>query len=621
MKKLLFILFTLFSACLSAQETSWVKQHYSKTEVYIPMRDGTRLFTAIYRPRDSGRNYPVLLNRTCYSVRPYGTDNYKSRLGPGERLARDGYIFVYQDVRGRYMSEGTFDNMRPQLSDAEKSDPDAFDESTDTYDTIDWLVKNVPGNNGRVGMWGISYPGFYTAVGALCDHPALKASSPQAPIADFFFDDFHHHGAFMLSYFFAVPVFGFQKDSATTESWYTIHRPATSDAYDFFLDMGSLARGAEYQGEGNVFWQQLTVHPDYDQFWQRRSLTPHLKGVSHAVMTVGGWFDAEDLYGPLTIYDKLEHDGTENYNTLVMGPWSHGDWARTGGEQKIGDISFGDSISEFYRQKIEYRFFTHFLKEGGSGETGLPEAYVFDTGKKEWKAFAQWPPRPAVKRTLYFHENGRLNRQAPAAGEVCSEFISDPANPVPYSQAREIVFTPRSYMTSDQRENASRPDVLVFETDTLAEDLTLAGNILARLQVSTTGTDADWIVKLVDVFPGDPAGREENLSNYHMLVRSEMMRGRFRNSYEKPEPFVPGKITEVNVPLQDVFHTFKKGHRIQIQVQSTWFPLIDRNPQKFVPNIFRARDSDFVKATHRVYHDAEHATAVEIMVLDNNTNQ
>lgn len=622
MKKFTLILFVYLAGTLVlyAQDENYVKEHYSKTEQYIPMRDGARLYTVIYTPKDTDREYPIMLNRTCYSAGPYG-EEYKKLLGPNKRLMEDGYVFVYQDVRGRYMSEGVFDNMRPQLTTGEKAHEKAIDESTDTYDTIDWLIRHVENHNGRVGMWGISYPGYYTAVGTLSGHPALKASSPQAPIGDFFFDDFHHRGSFLTSYFFAIPVFGFHKDGPVKELWFPMKDPGTKDSYDFFLEMGPLKNGLAYQGKENFFWKQITGHPHYDEFWQERSLIPHMKGVGHAVMTVGGWFDAEDLYGPLHIYQALERDDTDNYNTLVMGPWSHGDWARKSGIQQVGDICFGDSISAFYQKEIEYTFFTHFLKGSGDRQTGLPEAYVFDTGKKEWHTLPAWPPENAVARSLFLHNNGELSWEKPSGSDSVSTFVSDPAKPVPYSQAREVVFTPRSYMTSDQRDNATRPDVLVFETDTLMEDMTLAGDILAGLQVAVSGTDADWIVKLIDVFPAYTPDDEHtpegvHLSNYHMLVRSEIMPGRYRNSFEKPEPLEPGKITEIQVPLQDVFHTFKKGHRIQVQIQSTWFPLFSRNPQKFVPNIYEAEESDYIKATHKVYHNTSHPSRIEVTVLE-----
>lgn len=615
----------LISPYLHSQGTSFIEENYQKYEYQVPMRDGTKLHTAVYVPKDASKKntYPFLMQRTCYSVRPYGVDKYPARLGPSELLAKDKYIFVYQDVRGRYMSEGTFDNMRPQLPKGLKPSKTAIDESTDTYDTIEWLIKNIQFNNGKVGQWGISYPGFYAAVGTVSNHPALKASSPQAPIADFFFDDFYHHGAYFLSYFFATPVFGYQKTANTPDAWYGEYfpKPETRNAYDFFLELGSLKNADKYYKENNFFWQDLSNHPNYDDFWQRRNLLPHLRNINHAVLTVGGWFDAEDLYGPLNIYKTIEKNNpTAKHNSLVMGPWSHGDWARNTAQQIIGNIYFGDSLSYKYQRDIEFPFFTYFLKEEGNLKN-IPEAYLYDTGTLEWKKFEQYPSPKRKTQKLYFHEGGKLSFDAPTKPESFSEFISDPHKPVPYAENLDIVFTPRKYMTDDQRENARRPDVLVFQSEVLEEDITLGGELLAKLQVAITGTDSDWIVKLIDVLPNDAKNHESTpkhiqLAGYQMLVRSETMRGRFRNSFEKPEPFVPNQLTEVSFRLQDVLHTFKKGHRIMIQVHSTWFPLIDRNPQKYVENIFKAEDTDFIKAMHRVFHSNQAASYLEVDILE-----
>ena len=593
---------------------------YEKKEVYIKMRDGVKLFTTIYSPKDKSRKYPYLMTRTPYSVAPYGEDTLRSSLGPSAYLMQDGYIFVYQDVRGRWMSEGSYDNMRPQLPTTDKKKQKGIDESTDTWDTIDWLLKNVKGNSGKVGQWGISYPGFYTAVGAASNHPALVASSPQAPIADFFFDDFHHHGAYFLSYWLATSVFGYQKEGPTKEPWYTMVDPKTPDAYQFFMDMGPLKNASNWYGEDNEFWQQLSEHPNYDSFWQKRNLLPHLRHIDHAVLTVGGWFDAEDLYGPLQIYKTIEKHNPKATNKLVMGPWSHGDWARNTPQQRVGYIHFGDSLSAFYQKNIEFPFFTRHLK--GAKAPELAEATVFDTGEKAWKQFAAWPPVQAQTQTYYFQDQQKLNTSAPQASSTTpyAEFVSDPAKPVPYTDEIKVVFTPRAYMTGDQRHNARRPDVLVFETGVLEEDVTLSGELLARLMVSTDQSDADWVVKLIDVYPANYPDDPKNpahirLGGYQQLVRSETFRGRFRNSYEKPEPFTPNQVTEVKFPLQDVLHTFKKGHKIMVQVQSSWFPLIDRNPQKWVPNIFEANEEDFVKATHRVYHSKENPSYLQVQVL------
>lgn len=614
MKKLLMLpfLFLCLSALGQEKKPNYVAENYTKQEVRIKMRDGLELFTAIYSPKDTSKKYPIVMQRTPYNCAPYGPDQFKRSIAPNETMMKEGYIVVYQDVRGRYMSDGLYDNMRGYIPN--KKGKTEVDEASDTYDTIDWLVKNVANNNGNVGTWGISYPGYYASYSLLSGHPALKAVSPQACISDFFFDDFHHNGAYLLSYWKVTPLFGPQKTKPTTEAWFKFPNVGTNDDYQFFLNAGPLVNLDKYYDSSNEFWQQLKEHSSYDEFWQKRGLLQHLKNIKPAVMIVGGWFDAEDLYGPLNTYSTIEKS-SKNYNTIVMGPWSHGDWARNSEKQIIGNINFGDSISGFYQKNIEANFFRHFLKNNGKGENKLPEAYVFDTGRKEWKTYDAWPPKNTEKQQFYLQPQQKLTKNAGAVS--FEEFISDPKKPVPHSEdIKQQGLTPRKYMTDDQRFAARRPDVLVFETDVLAEDVTLAGDILAKLQVATTGTDADWIVKVVDVFPNDEPETKEvqpylKMSNYHMMVRSEVMRGRFRNSFVNPEPFVANEKTPVNVKLQDVFHTFKKGHKIQIQVQSTWFPLIDLNPQTFVPNIFYAKPEDFKKQTHRVYSDS----AIEFTVL------
>jgi putative CocE/NonD family hydrolase len=614
------------------QDSIFVRENYTKMEVSIPMRDGTKLFTCIYTPKDASEKntYPLIMQRTCYSVAPYGADEYKTVVGPSTTAMREKYIVVYQDVRGRWMSEGTFTNMTPHIADKKvKSGAKAdVDEASDTYDTIEWLLKNVKNHNGRVGQWGISYPGYYAIAGALSQHPALKASSPQAPIADFFFDDFHHNGALTLGYFWVFPLFGVQHPTPTNKAWYEFVKPPTRDGYQYLLDAGPLQTLTERHYKNDFFWNEHVEHPNYDDFWKKRNILPHLKNVKHAIMTVGGWFDAEDLYGPLNIYKTLEKNNPNTYNTLVMGPFGHGDWARNRDVHSLHNhIYFGDSISYFFQANIEAPFFKHFLKGAGDGKSGLPEAYLFDTGKKLWRTFTEYPVKTAQKRTLYFHSDGKLRFTAPSDSantpQAATEYVSDPAKPVPFTEDRTTTARlPRPYMSEDQRFAASRPDVLVFQTDTLTEDITLGGEITAMLNVSTTGTDADWVVKLIDVYPG----WEENhaymphkniiLSNYQQMVRSEIMRSRFRNSFEKPEALKPNERTAINFRLQDVLHTFKKGHRIMVQVQSTMFPLFDRNPQTFVENIYKAKASDFVKATHRVYHSSQYSSGLQVQVLE-----
>jgi len=645
MRALLLLFYLFLPALLLAQPAdTYVRDNYIKYEYKIPMRDGTKLHTAVYVPKDASATvkYPMMMQRTCYSVAPYGTDKYAQQLGPSPTLQKDKYIFVYQDVRGRWMSEGAWTNMTPNVPDAPPVAatiskrkgkvlplvPGATygpDESSDTFDTIEWLLKNIPNNNGRVGQWGISYPGFYATASLPDAHPALKAVSPQAPIADFFFDDFHHNGAFIQAYLFTYPVFGVQHPAPTPDAWYNndFIKADTRDGYAFQLGVGPLKNVAAKYYPNNFYWKETVEHPNYDEFWQKRSILPYLKNVKPAVMTVGGWFDAEDLYGPLNTYKTIEKNNPGAYNTLVMGPFGHGRWSRETGHTLHSNIYFGDSVATFYQRNIEAKFFNHFLKgrgdaSPGDGKTSLPEAYLFDTGRKEWKTFDKWPVSSAQTMSYALASNGSLTQQ-PGNGSGFLEFISDPNKPVPYTEDNTTTmgFTPFNYMSEDQRFAGSRPDVLTFQTDVLTGDMTLGGEITARLKVSTTGTDADWVVKLIDVYPGDepnhPYMPNKNiiLSNYQQMVRSEVMRGRFRNSFEKPEPFRPGEITDVTFRLQDVLHTFKKGHRIMIQVQSTWFPLIDRNPQTFVPNIYQADEKDFQKATHRVYDNS----VIDVQVL------
>jgi len=598
---------------------SYVKDNFNKKEVTITMRDGIKLHTTIYSPKDTSQSYPILLKRTPYSSKPYGENKFLEKIGPNSHLMKEGNIIVYQDVRGRWMSEGVYDNMRAYIPN-KKSDKD-IDESSDTFDTIDWLVKNVDNNNGNVGIWGISYPGFYATYATIDAHPALKAASPQACIGDFFFDDFHHNGAYLLSYFKATALFGTPKNKPVDTAWYTLPDLKTQDQYQFFLDAGPLKNLNKYYQYNTVdnpslrnnnqvddfFWEELIEHPNYDSIWQAKGIIQHLKNIKPTVATmiVGGWFDAEDLYGPLETYKNIEKYNPNNYNTMVFGPWDHGAWSRSKGKNIVGNYYFGDSISEFFQKNIETKFFNHFLKGKGDYNSGLPEAYVFDSGKKEWKTYDSWPPEGAVKASYFLSDDQTLTSKQTSNHGI--QFISDIKRPVPYSEDIKTVFTPRKYMTDDQRFAARRPDVLVFETAILEDDLTLAGDILAKLKVATTGTDADWIVKIIDVHPSKIEEQKEGmqdhlkLSNYHLMVRSEVMRGKFRNSFSYPEPFIPNKTTDVNIKLQDVFHTFKKGHKLQVQVQSTWFPLIDLNPQTFVPNIFKADKEDFKTQTHTVF--------------------
>ena len=609
----LFLLSIFSSVNLIAQNTFAVKENYIKTDTYITMRDGVKLFTSIYTPKNASadKKYPMLMQRTCYSIAPYGIDKYPNRLGPSAIMMKEGYIFVYQDVRGRYKSEGIFTNMTPQIDD-KKSQADV-DESSDTYDTIDWLIKNVINNNGKVGQYGTSYPGFYTAAGILSNHPALKASSPQAPISDFFFDDFHHNGSFLQSYLFTFPVFGIQKKDTTTTAWYSSQniKTGTKDGYQFGLDLGPLSNVDQYY-KNNFFWQETVNHPNYDAFWQKRGLLKHYTNdVKPAVMTVGGWFDAEDLAGPLNIYKTIEKKSPNTYNTIVMGPFGHGRWASETGHTMHSNVYFGDSIATFYQKEIESKFFNHFLKGNGDKNTGLPEAYLFDTGSKKWNTFDKWPIANVTKQKMFLGSNGTLSFTKPKTAGSTS-YLSDPLKPVPYTEDINTTtsFTPHNYMSEDQRFAGRRTDVLVFQTDVLTDDITLGGEIMSNLKIATTGTDADFFVKLIDVYPADEPNnsympnKNITLSNYWQMVRSEIMPARFRNSFEKPEALISGKKTDVNFRLQDVLHTFKKGHRIMIQVQSTAFPLFARNPQKFVANPYKATAKDYIKATQTVFNDS-----------------
>lgn len=614
--KYVFMMVLLGSLVLAKAQTNtgsnFFKDNYEELSFHIPMRDGIKLFTIVYVPKDKTKTYPFLLNRTPYNASNYA--NFRGGNYPSKYLIESGYMLVYQDVRGRYKSEGLYNNMTPNIPGNNPKNKKDIDESSDTWDTIDWLVKNVKGNNGRAGIYGVSYPGFYSAAALPDAHPALRAVSPQAPIADFFFDDFHHNGVYLQSYTGAFAVFGYQKKDTTSKNWFDeelgrFFKINAKDGYQYHLAQGPLKTFTEGIHRDNFFWKQIIDHPNYDTFWQKRSILPHLKNIKPAVLTVGGWFDAEDLYGPINIYKTIEKTTPTAKSTIVMGPWAHGDWARETGKSIHNHIYFGDSISTFYQVNIEKPFFEYYLKDVGNPE--IPEAYMYDTGIKKWEKFKQWPPTDIPPVNLYFGSDGRLSINKPLDKNAVFDYISDPAKPVPYtSQTEALTFTPRRFMSDDQRQAATRPDVLTFETDTLTDPVTIAGEILAKLKVAISTTDADFIVKLIDVYPQDHPNYEHNPANismggYQQLVRSEVFRGRFRNSFEKPEPFVPGQPTDVNIRLQDVLHTFKPGHKIMIQVHSTWFPYIDRNPQKYVDNIYKAEKEDFIKSTIKVFGSSE----------------
>jgi putative CocE/NonD family hydrolase len=574
------------------------------------MRDGVRLFTAIYAPNDRSKTYPILLLRTPYSIGPYGSDRYKGGIGPHEAFEKEGFIFVYQDVRGRFMSEGEFVHMTPHV--AHKMSDSDTDESTDTYDTIAWLLEHVPNHNGKVGQWGISYPGFYTSAGAIDSHPALKAVSPQAPVADFCWDDVYHHGAFLLAHWFGFLNRVRETREGLIEEWPDpIYEIETTDAYKFFMDVGPLKNVNETIFERkSPFWNDVTSHPNYDAFWQARNILPHLKNIKAAVMVVGGWYDREDLFGPLKTYQTIEEKNPDTFNMLVMGPWRHGGWLGSRGEE-LGDTDFGFATSEYFQDHIDLAFFKHFLKDDEEA-LNLPEALVFETGANRWRRFERWPPAAAKPTRFYLREDGALSCEGPGEGsDAHDSYISDPDRPVPHTRDNSRWIN-NTFYSEDQRFAARRPDVLVYQTDVLEEDVTLAGTIQASLFVSTTGTDADWVVKLIDVYPDDYGAK----SAQQTLIRAEVFRGRFRESYEEPKPFEPDEVAKVSFELWDVCHTFKRKHRIMVHIQSTWFPFIDRNPQKFVENIFEADEEDFVKAINRVYRSERYPSHVEVGVLE-----
>jgi len=617
MKRLAFLFLILFSIRAFAQtggpDATYIPDNYQKFEYQIPMRDGKKLFTAVYVPKDKSRKYPFMMDRTCYSVGPYGTDKYPRSLGPSPLFSRDGFIFVYQDVRGRWMSEGIYEEMTPEL-ETHKSNKDV-DEGTDTYDTIDWLIKNIPGNNGKVGVWGISYPGFYTTTALLSRHPALAAASPQAPIADLYRDDAYHNGAFMLvANFGFYPGFTNRQDDKPTMRRGKSFDPGTEDGYDFFLKMGSMRNSnLKYYKDTIRLWNEMLDHPNYDQHWKDRNVLTHLHDIKTPTLVTGGWYDAEDLYGAINTYKVLKEKNPSTPVYFAMGPWVHGGWARGNGDH-LGDVDFGGPTAPFYREKIEFAFFSHYLK---GTPMDIPAVSTFETGKNRWKTFASWPPKDAEEKKIYFLPGGKLSFDAPT-GNLKQEYVSDPNNPVPFL-AHKSMDMDREYMTADQRFLAERKDVLSFQTDILTEDVTLAGNLLANLKVSTTGTDADWVIKVLDVYPDTASnskwtGKDVKMGGYQQMVRSEAMRGKFRRGFDKPEPFTPGKITPVAFDLQDVLHTFKKGHRIMVQLQSTWFPLIDRNTQQF-QDIMKAKDSDFKAATHTIYSSAANPSFLQVRVM------
>ena len=618
-------------AAAANQTEEFIKTHYAKYEYRIPMRDGVKLFVSVYTPqaggfKDSGP-YPFLMTRTPYSCGPYGEDQMPKRLGVSEELLESGYIFVCGDARGRYQSEGVFQEMSPHIDD-KKSNKDV-DESTDMYDTVEFLLKHVANNNGNVGITGISYPGFYTSASIIDSHPAIKAASPQAPMTNLFFnDDAYHGGAFMLSANYGFYVFFYpQKNPVLTGESRKPFDFGTPDSYKFYLQAGPTGNlDKAFEGSNFLFHDQL-VHTTYDDYWKKRDLSLHMKNVHAAVMTVGGWFDAEDLSGPFKTFHAIDEFNPGAVNTLVVGPWTHGGWSVWDGD-RLGDVTFGSKTGVFFRQEIQFPFFEKYLK--GREEEALPKAYVFETGTDVWKKYDAWPPKSATAKMLYFRKGGGLSFEAPTEAKGVDEYVSDPAHPVPYiGYPASPGIVPQRYMTDDQRFASRRPDVLVYETEPLTEDVTIAGPVRPKLKVASSGTDSDFVVKLIDVYPEDypnppVAGPDMGkrilgaapvvMGGLQQLVRGEPMRAKFRDSWEKPTPLVPGKMVSVNSEMPDVNHTFRAGHRIMVQVQSSWFPLVDRNPQTFTDIPF-AKPEQFVKATESVYRNAEEPSGVEVLVV------
>jgi putative CocE/NonD family hydrolase len=615
-------------AAPDAPKEDYIRSHYTKYELRIPMRDGVRLFTAVYVPKDAASGpYPFLMDRTPYSVGPYGEDQYPRHLGPSEEFEKSGYIFVYQDVRGRWMSEGDYVEMRPHIDD--KKSPQDVDDASDTYDTIDYLLKHVPNNNGKAGIWGISYPGFYTSASIIDSHPALVAASPQAPMTNLFMgDDAYHGGAFMLSANFGFYNFFKPNHNPETPKPWTPFDFGTPDSYQFYLQAGNINNLDKLYLKGsNWLFNDQAKHDTFDAYWNARDLSQHMKNVRCAVLVVGGWYDAEDLSGPYNTFYAINKFNPKTPTTLVEGPWVHGGWSRSDGSH-LGDVQFNAKTAEYFRVHVQFPFFEHYLK--GKGEA-QPKAVVFETGTNVWRNLDAWPPKAATAKTLYFHANGKLSFEAPTEQSGVDEYVSDPNHPVPFvGYTTDTV--PQRYMVDDQRFASYRPDVLVYQTEPLEEDVTIAGPISPKLRIASSGTDSDFDVKLIDVYPDnypDPVDTPRSgkrildvpplhMGVYQQLLRGEPFRAKFRASWEKPEPLTPGKQTEIDYTMPDLFHTFRRGHRIMVQVQSSWFPLTDRNPQTFT-DIPSAQPDQFQKATEEVFRQKDAASGVEVLVMPKNS--
>lgn len=610
------ILFATRAEAKTNQDSVWMVRNYTKRETYVPMRDGVKLYTAIYEPKSNKERHPILINRTPYSIAPYGPDKYRANWNNHYmEYFKRGYIMVLQDVRGRMMSEGEFMDVRPFNPHKQGIQTD---EASDTYDLIDWLLANTKGNNGRVGIYGISYPGYYATMGALCGHPALKASSPQAPVTEWFLgDDFHHNGAFMeMDAFGFYSSFGKPRPKPTTKGASGFQFPY-QDKYKFYLEAGPLRNLAALMGDSVKFWNELYSHPNYDEWWQNRNTRKFVQHIpaSTATLVVGGLFDAEDCFGAWELYKSIEKKAHNN-NKLVMGPWSHGGWARGTGDH-LGNVRFGSETAKWYQQNVEIPYFEYHLRDRGLADV-LAEATIFFTGSNEWRRFNQWPPAKVSKKKVFLHTDGSLNVSLPQCHTGYREYMSDPAKPVPFIDGI-ITHRTAEYMTDDQRFASTRPDVLTFTSKQLNRDVTVAGTIVANLFTSISSTDADYVVKVIDVFPDDFSYETKEpktypMGGYQMLVRGEIMRGRYRNSFQFPQAITPGEVTEVSYKLPDIAHVFRKGHRIMVQVQSSWFPLADRNPQQFV-NIYKARKEDFISSLIRIHTNVHYPSNIELPVL------
>jgi hypothetical protein len=593
----------------------WLRANYEKKEYMVPMRDGVKLYTIVYTPLEESRTYPILLFRTPYSIGPYEPDEYRTPLGPTDAFDRDGYIFAFQDVRGQYRSEGVFQVIRPLVS--ETAGPEDADESTDNYDTIEWLLENIPNHNGRVGQWGISYPGWQTVMGMVDAHPALKAASPQASPADMFIgDDWHHNGAFRIMYSFSWLSGNARRRDGPTETRGAGFDYGTPDGYEFFMEAGSAQSIDDLYFQGEVpAWREFVEHGTYDEYWRRQNALLYMEDIALPVLNVAGWFDTEDFYGPISIYKTIEEKNPENQSTLAAGPWLHGGWRRMEGDH-LGCIEFDTPTSLHFQTEIQYPFFSFYLKD--QGEWDSTEAKVFETGANRWRSFDRWPPSGLEQVSLYLRENGRLSFDPPTEGgeRAVDRYVSDPNKPVPFSAEIRTTLG-HLWKVEDQRFASSRPDVLVYESEPLTEDLTIAGPILADIFVSTSGTDSDWVVKLIDVYPGDAPDSEfcpVPMGGFQMHLAGEIMRGKFRNGFEDPEAMVPGEVTPIHIDLRDRFHTFKAGHRIMVHVQSSWFPAYDRNPQQFM-DIYRAEPSDYLVAEQTVYRSSEYPSRIVLGVM------